>query len=332
MIFNKSNNGAGEFKALIGFIYASNTFENLLTYIDFAKKDVVNVIGPEIYKLAEDHYKSDDFGTNGDNDEFVLLNNLVKRVQLPIALHAYRRYAPGNDLSHSDAGRRITVTEEEKPAFEWMLDKDNANLITLANDAVELLLDFLDEQLLVPEGEGAQMNDIGDAWNNSAAFSAIKSAIVNSVSDFEKVIPINGSRRLFLILSPFIRKSEIDLIRPVITKLRYDALIEAIKDGDLSAEQTEIVRLASPVIVMLSMAKAMKLVPAEILPDVFGKRFIDDKRSEIDTDSRLGAAQVLQAEANLELLKLQRYVKTITPVTEEEILESIDTTKKYFMF
>ncbi len=329
MIFNKSNNGAGEFKALIGFIYASNTFANLVTYIGFAKKEVVNVIGPEIYKLAEDHYQSDDFGTDGDEGEFVLLNELVNRVQLPIALYAYRRFAPGNDLSHSDAGRQITVTETEKPAFEWMLDKDNANLLSLANDAIELLLDFLAEQLIVPEGE--TINDIGDAWLNSAAFAAIKSMIVNSVAAFEMVMPINGSRRLFMLMSPFMRKVETDLVRPAITKVRYDALIEAIKDDDLDDEQTEIVRLASPVIVMGAMAKAMKLLPAEILPDVFGKRFIEDRKTDVDTDSRLGAAQVLQQEASLELLKLQRYIKLITPVTEEVIPESVDTTKPYFI-
>jgi hypothetical protein len=330
MIFNKSNNGAEEFKALIGFIYASNKFENLVTYIGFAKKDVVNVVGHEIYRLAEDHYKSDDFGTDGDADEFVLLNELVNRVQLPIALHAYRRFAPGNDLSHSDAGRQITVTETEKPAFEWMLDKDNANLLSLSNDAVELLLDFLAEQLVVPEGE--TINAIGDAWQNSDAFAAINSTIVNSVTAFEQNMPINGSRRLFMLLSPFIRSAENDLIRPVITKTRYDALIEAIRDGELSDEQKEIVRLASPVIVMHSMAKALKRIPAEILPDVFGQRFIDDRKTDIDTDSRLGAAQVLQQEATLELLKLQRYIKQITPVTEEVIPESVDTTKPYFMF
>ena len=330
MIFNKSENGAEEFKALIGFIYASNTFSNLVTYIGFAKKDVVNIIGPEIYKLAEDHYLSQNFGTDGDEDEFVLLNQLVTRVQLPIALHAYRRFAPGNDLSHSDAGRQITVTETQKPAFEWMLDKDNANLLSLANDAVELLLDFLAEQLVVPEGE--TLNEIGEAWNNSAAFAAIKSTIVNSVAAFESVMPINGSRRLFMLLSAFMRKVETDLIRPVITRLRYDSLIEAIKDGELSEEQTEIVRLASPVIVMGAMAKAMKLIPAEVLPDVFGQRFIEDRKTDIDTDSRLGAAQVLQTEASLELLKLQRYIKLITPVTEDVIPESVDTTKLYFMF
>jgi hypothetical protein len=330
MIFNKSDNGAEEFKALIGFIYASNTFANLVTYIFLAKKDVVNVIGPEIYKLAEDHYQSENFGTDGDDSEFVLLNELVARVQLPIALHAYRRFAPGNDLSHSDAGRLITVTETEKPAFEWMLDKDNANLLSLANDAVELLLDFLAEQLVVPEGE--TINAIGNAWNNSAAFKAIKSTIVNSVAAFEEVMPINGSRRLFMLLSAFMRKVESDLIRPAITRLRYDALIEAIRDGELADEQQEIIRLASPVIVMGAMAKALKLMPAELLPDVFGKRFIEDRKSDIDTDSRLGAAHVLQAEASLELLKLQRYIKLITPVTEEVIPESVDTTKPYFIW
>lgn len=327
MIFNKSNNGAEEFKSLIGFIYASNNFNNLITYIGFAKKDVVSVVGKEIYDLAETHYKSVDFASV--EPEFKLLNELVHFVQLPIALHAYRRFAPGNDLTHSDAGRQITVTETEKPAFEWMLDKDNANLLSLANDAIELLLDFLAEQL-VPVG--GLLNDIGDAWNNSEAYKNIKSTIVNSIADFEQVIPINGSRRLFMLLAPFIRKAENDIIRGTITPIRYIALIEAIKDGELNEEQKEIKCLATPVIVMQAMAKAMKLVPAEILPDTFAKRFTDDKRTDIDTDSRLGAAQVLEQEANRDFARLQRYIKRISPPSAPEPIVEQDITDPFFIF
>lgn len=328
MIFNKSDNGAEEIKGLIGFIDAAITFSNLKSFFAFAKKLVVNVIGPEIYKLAEDHYKSDDYGSAAP--EFSLLNELVERVQLPMALHAYRRYAPGNDLIHGDIGRHIKVTDDEKPAFEWQIEKDNANLLTLANDATELLLDFLDEQLIVPEG--GQINKIGNVWNNSAAFKLIKSTIVNSIADFEEVIPINNSRRLFLLLAPSIRKVETDLIRPAITQTRYDALIESIRDGDLSPEQKEIRRLALPVIVPQAMARALKLIPTEILPDAFAQRFADDKRSDIDTDSRLGAAQVLEQEAKLEYAKLQRYIKLITVVEEEEEETSEDTDKPFFRF
>lgn len=328
MIFNKSENGAEEFKGLIGFIYASTNFDNLKTYIGFAKKDVVSVIGKEIYKLAEDHYLGADY--ESEEPEFKLLNELVPLVQLPIALHAYRRFAPGNDLTHSDAGRQITVTETEKPAFEWMLDKDNANLLSLANDAIELLLDFLAEQLVPVD---AVLNDIGEVWNNSDAYKNIKSTIVNSIADFEQVIPINGSRRLFMLLAPFIRKAESDIIKGAITPTRYDALIEALKDGELSPEQTEIKRLASPVIVMQAMAKALKLVPAEILPDTFAKRFTDDKRTDIDTDSRLGAAQVLEQEANRDFSRLQRYIKKISPVpVVEEVEEEDSTNDPYFIF
>lgn len=328
MIFNKSDNGAEEFKSLIGFIYASNDFDNLVTYINFAKKDVVAVIGKEIYKLAEDHYRSADY--QSAQPEFKLLNELVPLVQLPIALHAYRRFAPGNDLTHSDAGRQITVTDTEKPAFEWMLDKDNANLLSLANDAIELLLDFLAEQLVPVLGI---MNDIGTVWNNSDAYKNIKSTIVNSIADFEKVIPINGSRRLFMLLAAFIRKAESDIIRGAITPIRYDALIEAIKDDHLTEEQTEIKRLASPVIVMQAMAKALKLVPAEILPDTFAKRFTDDKHTDIDTDSRLGAAQVLEQEAGRDFSRLQRYIKLISPVPVVLDVEDEDITNDpFFMF
>lgn len=325
MIFNKSNNGASEFKALVGFIYASIDFNNLKSFVKLATAEVKKVIGAEVYELAEEHYKSDNFGS--DDEEYELMNELVERVQLPIALRAYQKFAPGNDLSHSDSGRRMTVNETEKQAFEWMIDKDNANLEKLYNEAFELLLSFLEEQLVVADGE--VMNDIGEAWNNSEAFKLVKSVIVNSVQAFESVIPINSSRRLYLLLLPYIKKTERDLISPMITLTRYEALIEALRDGELDAEQLKIQQLSTPPVAMKSMAMGLKLIPVEALPDAFAMRFATEKR-DIDTDDRLAAAQILEHEAGLEMLKLQRYITSITPVTEDEETDLEDPAKRPF--
>ena len=143
MIFNKGSNGAAEAKGLLGFIYKSNNFDNMATFVTIAEREIKRVIGPEVFKLAQDHYLSDNYLQDAENVQQTLLDELVKYVQLPVILHAYRRFAPLNDLSHSEGGRSITVTDELKPAFEWMIASDNASLLDLAHEATDMLIEFL---------------------------------------------------------------------------------------------------------------------------------------------------------------------------------------------
>ncbi|MGA2823298.1 MAG: DUF6712 family protein, partial [Bacteroidales bacterium] len=157
MIFNNNSNGILELKELIGFIYKSINFENMISYIGFAERDIKKIIGKEVFSIAEDHYHSENYEVEpvagdppvegdppGEGDptpeehpEYLVLDELVKKIQLIVALNAYRRYVPSLDLMHSDKGRQITVTDTEKPAFEWQIEKDNENLVSLANEAMD---------------------------------------------------------------------------------------------------------------------------------------------------------------------------------------------------
>lgn len=309
-MFNKSNNGSEEIKAVLGFTHASMKFSNLENFMSFAKKDVVKVIGKEVFKLADDFYRTDEFG----KPEYPDQNNLVNLIQTVMAYSAYRRYVKSNDLSHSETGRQITVQDEIKPAFEWMVDKDDANLLSLANETFELLLDFLDELIAIdPPGT------IANAWMESEAFKSMNSCIVNRVQEFEKVFYINGSRRIYIMLLPFLRKAERSYIPGAITEGRYDALVESIKDGELDPEQEIIRELATQVIVNHALAKALKMLPAESIPEVFGDRFLSEKLDFVDTDARLGAAQVFEQEAKSDYTRLQRYIRTQETVIVVEI-------------
>ena len=151
MIFNKDGKGSDELKSLIGFIYKSIDFANLKTYLVLAKREIIQIIGREVYAKALEFYKSSAYDTPADPDTDALLRELVLRIQLPLSLIAYRKYAPGADLTHNDSGRQITVTETVKPAFEWMIKRDNANITSLANEAIDFLLEFLDTPTWIHE-------------------------------------------------------------------------------------------------------------------------------------------------------------------------------------
>lgn len=337
MIFNKSNNGSLELKALIGFIYASIQFANLNTYLNFAKRDLIRIIGKDVYNLALDFYKSDAYSAAPPDAGDLLKIELVKRIQLPIALLAYRRYAPGTDLAHNDSGRQITVTTEIKPAFEWMIERDNRNISSIANEAIDFLLEFLDEQLIplapVPPEGAPLINDIGTKWGESLEYSRTKDLFINTAFDFDRLFPINGSRQLFITLAPFIREKELSHLVPIITRTRYDAIMENLKDGDLVQADKDIIRLAQPPLALLTMSTALMRLSMEVLPDSVVQNFqaIDAKQTKTaDSADRRGLARLLTDEALALLKPLQDYITTMTPSAAAEETP-VDCKQSFFM-
>lgn len=264
MIFNKSNNGAEELKDLLGFIYKSSDFKNIVPFIKFANRDVIRVIGPDTFKKAEDHYKSNYFKVDPvqGHAEYSTLDQLVEMVQLPVAINAYRLFAPQNDLTHSSSGRSIIVTETEKPAFEWMIDKSNKSLLELANESVDLLLDFLDEHA----NDKLPDDSFVLPWKNSKEREVIKSIFVD-LDQMEHEFSFGRSRRIYLAVAPYMIKVQENVILPAIGQQRYDSIKEKLVGETPLGDLEDIMVNIRPAIVYLGLAKAITALSVEILPD-----------------------------------------------------------------
>ena len=334
MLFTSSD----ELKKHIGFIYLAIKFENTKTYIAMAERDIIRLIGKNVYKLAADYYAS----PTDDDPNKTLLETLIEKIQLPVALHAYRRYAPGSDLSHSDSGRKMLSQEGEKQAFEWMIKRDNANLNDLAHEATDMLLEWLDEQLIPivvpPEEEGGEetetVNIVGEAWGSSTEYEATKSLLISSALQFDAVYPINASRRLYLTLVPFIREVEKRFIEPAITTARYEEIKENIADLEaLDTDEEKILDLARVPIALMTMSIALKRLSMELLPDSVVQNYSSsDPASTQTADSadRRGLSAMLERDARRELIPLQAFIASLNTEAVTET-EETDTTQPFFM-
>ena len=145
MLFKEIN----DLKRHIGYMYASLEFDNFKTDLELASADMKRMIGADTYNLAQTYFDANgtalpETPTAFDN----LLYELLLKIQLPVALYAYAAYAPNADVTHSDKGRQIFVSEHEKPAFEWQLERDENATINRANRATDELLRWLDENTL----------------------------------------------------------------------------------------------------------------------------------------------------------------------------------------
>ena len=291
---------------------------------------LVKVIGKEDCQLADDHYNSDNYNIIAEEDqseEYTLLDQLVRKIQLPIALLAYLKFIPSGDLTHSDKGRQIFVSDTEKPAFEWQVERDNQNILSLAYEAIDLLLEFLDLQLIpevnnsapemavsrnlpVPSGTNA----IAEVWGISDAYVKMKSTLI-SLDEFNDIFPVNGSRRLFICLFPFITKVQKQFIIPIITEGKYNELKEGLSDVDLTADQKKLISMIHPVIVYFNMSLALKGLPVEVLPEGIFQNYIGNVISAKNTANRMDRIEVsfrLEKLAKDEMKRLQEYIRKVS--------------------
>jgi len=325
IIFNKNNAGASEMKELIGFIYKSINFNNLVTFIRFAQHDLLKMVGYELWNQALGHYHSANYNlapTDPVNVQFAMLDALVNKIQLVVALDAYRRYVPSADLSHSDKGRQIFVSDQEKPAFEWMIEKDNDNLRTLAAEAMENLLEWLDENHATA-GEGGTPYL---AWAAGEALTQRKKLFINSAAAFDEIFPIRRSRLTFLALAPFIRRVQEMDIRSLFTAEKFTEIKLQFSTSDLSPENREIYdRIIQP-LALLALSHAVKRLSSEVLPDGIFTHAISNVVNEKRSSSKVDRNEVslsLEKDGMRELAKLQAYLRQLS-VSQTGLIETSD--------
>ncbi len=347
MIFNKSSNGAAELKELIGFIYKSITFANLSSYIEFATRDLKKIIGAELYQQAEDHYLSanyhwvapvpDEGETAESHPEYAILDELVKKIQYPLAVHAYRMYVPSSDLTHSDKGRQIFVSEQEKPAFEWQIEKDNENLLSLAHRATDILLEWLDANIaytvtVAGENDGETVEEVLLKWADSAAYLSTKDLFINNVDEFEKVFLIENSRVTFLALVPFIRRFQHNDILAIIGKDRYDELLAAIasmEDGE-EPVATLLDKVRTP-LALMAMSVAVKRLSAQILPSGIFSNIVTGVVKSKNASGKIDRNEVsnsLEKDGLKELVKLQEHIRKLDLTEAGETYTAVDPSER----
>jgi len=337
MIFNKNENGSDELKALIGFIYRSIDFEDLYTYIKLSEREMKKIIGSEIFKVAEDHYNSDDYKaeiTEGEeaNAALLLLDELVEYIQLPVAMNAYRMFAPGNDLSHSETGRQMYISEGLKTAFEWMIDKDDMNLLNLYHGSVDALLEFLDENKdTETEGkEGEEGVKVFEAWISSDAYIKSKELLINNADTFNDHFFINESRRLFLVLTPILKTVEGDIIRPCVSKEKYNEIKQMILEDNLSDENKPLLALMRDALALLTISKACTRLSSEVLPNGVFQHYSNYPGNTKNTSARsdrIELSKALERDGLAKLKNLQSMMTKIKPIDTETTLDMTEFTK-----
>lgn len=248
--------GNTELKELLGFIDANLNLKNILSDIITSTNDVIDLVGKEVYNKAVAAYND---GNIADEDTM-----FVYSVRYPIAINAYRLFAQSNDIAHTNNGRKMRQDENQKQAFEWMIDRDNAALEKRYYRALDDLIKYLDNSKL--ETETAET--LYTLWTKSEAFKATHELFIRTTSDFDEYFPLK-SRLLLIKLAPGISDCERYEIRPRIGLEKTNALKQALKENTPPTDATDLalIRLIQKASVAYSFAWAMPRLSVQLYPE-----------------------------------------------------------------
>lgn len=280
MLFNKNNNGAEELRERTGSYYANNDFSRIATDVMLATSDIVKLVGSELYTRAENHYKSSAYQKVSPSAEEAKNDMLVMLLQIPIAYNATFTYYQSNLVTHKDTGRTVSIdNDNEKMAWEWMLDRDDEAQLKKINKTTDMLLSWLESEKIAE-------------WMNSDNRTAARKLFVGSEAVFQDAYPIDLSPRFFYTVIPFNREVQNRAIKKALGAkyqelLDYYMNLEADEDGsgsgsanggipaDLLMEQ--LLPLVQKTIPLLVMVMAVKRLALQVLPDSVVQQFKSER-------------------------------------------------------
>ena len=248
-LFNKSgSNGSTELKILLGFLDVDIKFANIKSDILSATKEVKALVGKEVFDKAFDAYNSED----------TTQEELLYYMRFPIAINAYRMYAPNADLAHTPNGRKMRTDEQEKNAFEWMIDRDNEALERKYYRALDDLLHYLEESEL-PE------------WKSSDEYKKLQKSIFKTTDEFNEHFPIE-SRLLLLRMLPGINQCIAHEFKP-----RVGDVLNQLLSNDIQPDKEELNFCVKQACAYYALAWALPRFSVQMFPEGVLQKYTSDR-------------------------------------------------------
>lgn len=305
VLFNREGDAKAstELKELLNFIDVDIHYKKIKGDILSATREVIDLVGRDIYNIAYNDYNSKEDAKT----------QLVYYMRYPIAINAYRMFAPNNDIAHTSNGRKMRQTDNEKQAFEWMIDRDNEMLERKYYRALDDLLHYLEEN----EAE----------WKESDAYKKLQESIFKTTDEFNEHFTIN-SRLLLMKLQPGIKQC---LRNEIKVRIGADVL-QNLLSGE--PENEELYYEVKQACACYAMSWAMPRLSLQLFPQGLLQNYVGDslttQAKQVPAGNYLSYAKEYfdkdfkQAVSNIETI-----LKAAEPFDETEMINEFFSGKNY---
>lgn len=229
-----------------------NVSTNINTLAPYMEQAAIKFIMPCIGAGAYADFLTK-HNTNGAITPGSIFEEGLFKLQRAMAHFAYYLYIPVGQLQISDSGIHISVNENKKTAFEHQIVKLEESFINAGYDAIEDLLDFMEDNTA-----------IFNVWAATSAYTEFKDVIITNAKTFSVWYNIGNSRRMFTALRNFMRITETTDLIPVTCTDLYNAIKQEIADGEISEANVPLMNFIYPAIAYLTMFKAITFLSVQI--------------------------------------------------------------------
>ena len=240
-LFNRNGDGGQEICTALGLISDRVDFSTWAPILPLGLRDVIAIVGREPVEALAEYYEA---GENNDEQK----GRALAYLQQSVALFTWLKIIPTLDAMHDNTGRARRIGENEKGLTALEQYKDEANILRLAYEATDALIEELNKAAF-------------DFWTKSRKYRQRAGLLVRSKETFDEFYLI-GSHRLFLTLLPMIREVQAANVAPIIGRDYMKLLLEG--DEKVTADLYD---TAARAIVLLTMKKAVERLPVEVLPE-----------------------------------------------------------------
>ena len=296
-LFNINESGGREIVTAIGLISTDIDFSKWEPVLPLGIREVESIIGPEPVRALGEFYAGGDWNV----PEYDTKIKALKLLQQAVALFTWLKIIPTLDAQHDGSGRQRRLGENEKGLTAIQEFKDEQNILRLAYEATDALIEVMDHEAF-------------DFWTESRKYNMRKGLLIQSNEEFDEYYNI-GSHRLFVTLLPIIREVQGAQVAPVLGTKYLSAL--------LSGKNPEITSLlmepSARAVALLTMQKAIERLPVEVIPE--GVVQIQqsqpvNSRLRSEQSARAAVAGSLGADARKYLADLQELVARIDSESE----------------
>lgn len=245
-LFNVQADGSSEITAAIGLISNDVDFSKWEPVLPLGIREVTAIIGPEPVKALADFYAGT---TEPDEDGTPETTAALKYLQQAVALFTWLKIIPTLDAQHDNTGRSRRLGENEKGLTALQEFKDEQNILRLAYEATDALIEIMDREAF-------------PFWTKSRKYNLRRGLLIQSKEEFDEYYNI-GSHRLFVTLLPIIREVQGAQIAPVLG-CKYLSLLLNGKDSEITGLLKE---PAARAVALLTMQKAIERLPVEVIPE-----------------------------------------------------------------
>lgn len=195
---------------------------------------LIPIIGRELYNHVDEWYTAE--GPEGPESEIL---PYMQKVVASWALHHFIAIA---EVSISDGGVFRTETDNSKTAYQNQVNNLRKELMLEAQQAENLLLQYLDAIIPPDQGEGNGA-DLKAMWVSSPEFIRYRSLFIKNAIEFQQIFHSAQPYRNYHAIRPILYDVQNLILPAIISRTFYAALLEKNKEAEAEWSNAEIILL-----------------------------------------------------------------------------------------